>query len=278
MIDILIEHFLINEHTALVMLLSAVLLSAQVMASSSDKARFQMRASSVFLTYPQCDVPKETALDRIKVKFAEELKYAIVAHELHESGDHHLHCFVAFTKQKSISRQDYFDFIAGKHGNYKPVRGAVAKTVEYTIKHGDYVEFNCDAKSLAKGKQRVLQQMCDEVKKGVDFIQLWDSYGASAMIQRRNLEWVIDLERRRRNESRLLSWSPTARAISPEVQAQQVAQWINQSIKNPQFKFRSKNLYVSGPPMIGKNFDADRAIEIFKDIPDPKRRRVLRVS
>lgn len=226
------------------------------MASSSTATkRFQLRASAVFLTFPQCDVPKETALDRLKVKFDTDLKFAVVAHELHQSGDNHLHCTVAFTKQKSFSGQGCFDFVGGKHGDYKPVRGSLAKTVAYTIKSGDYVEYQCNAKELSKGKKKVLQAMCDEVKSGVDFVHLWDTYGAPAMIQRRNLEYVINLELKRKEEHRLLSWSPTARAINSELPAAQIADWLNRFIKRTDLECRKdgfRQLYISGPPAIGK--------------------------
>lgn len=49
------------------------------------------------LTYPQCGVAKETALDILKA--LDHVKCVVVSRETHEDGNHHLHAYVRFEKR-----------------------------------------------------------------------------------------------------------------------------------------------------------------------------------
>lgn len=65
-----------------------------------------------------------------------------VAHELHASGEPHLHAFIQFKKVERVRNCSFFDlFGAGKkvwHGNYEPTRNAKA-SFDYVRKDDDYV-------------------------------------------------------------------------------------------------------------------------------------------
>ena len=115
--------------------------------SKEKKKRFRMQCKNFFLTFPQCPTTKEVALERIKAKFP-NVK-ALVCHELHQTGDDHLHVLLLFEDKKQVTRNDFFDFIGGKHGKYEPARN-VKKSVEYITKKGECISEGIDVESVLK--------------------------------------------------------------------------------------------------------------------------------
>ena len=115
--------------------------------SKEKKKRFRMRCKNFFLTFPQCPTTKEVALERIKAKFP-NVK-ALVCHELHQTGDDHLHVLLMLDDYLSVSRNDFFDFIGGKHGKYESARN-VRKSVEYITKKGDYISEGINVDDVLK--------------------------------------------------------------------------------------------------------------------------------
>lgn len=93
---------------------------------------FRIDGKNFILTFPQCVVKKEVAIQRIENKFQQELKGYIVCEEAHADGTPHLHVFLSFHKRRNIRQPDYFDFIADKHGNYQVCRSAKNSIQDYT--------------------------------------------------------------------------------------------------------------------------------------------------
>lgn len=100
-----------------------------------------------FATFPQNETTKEVAMDRLKEHFKDNLEYAIVSQEKHKDGNHHLHITFKTLNRCTYKKSDCFDFIGDKHGDYKTAdKGAII----YTIKEGDYIEYNIDVKKYIK--------------------------------------------------------------------------------------------------------------------------------
>ena len=107
------------------------------------------------LTFPQTEVSKELAMERIKTHpWTTPLEWAVVAQEKHANGDPHLHAVVKFEERFQTRKQDCFDFICQKHGNYQVSRSAKG-SVQYVIKYGDYVSYLIDVPQfLSKEKEK----------------------------------------------------------------------------------------------------------------------------
>lgn len=98
---------------------------------------FRFQGKKVFLTYPQADL-EVTALYAHFLSLG-EVKYAIIARELHEDGNWHSHACIDFRKRVSTRSARYFDF-DGHHANIQTPRNWMA-SVNYCKKDGNFVEF-----------------------------------------------------------------------------------------------------------------------------------------
>lgn len=80
---------------------------------------FRLSAKYLLLTYPNCG-DKQACYNFLIDKF-DDAKYILVAQETHQSGEPHLHAFIALTKRCNFKRADCLDF-NGFHGNYQVAR------------------------------------------------------------------------------------------------------------------------------------------------------------
>lgn len=102
-----------------------------------------------FLTYPQCDTAPETLLTHLKT--IDDVECYVIARELHEDGNPHLHSYVKFRNGVSKSRFSCFD-MDGIHGNYQPTRSPKA-VVRYCTKDGVFISnFDIEMYIAKKGK------------------------------------------------------------------------------------------------------------------------------
>lgn len=107
---------------------------------------FRLQSKKLFLTYPQCPIDKEIALDLLKeilTNFGPS--YIVVSSELHQDGSPHLHAFVALNKKYDSRQPDCLDLInpaddARYHGNYQGARNA-GHSKQYVKKDGNFIEW-----------------------------------------------------------------------------------------------------------------------------------------
>lgn len=105
-------------------------------AAPAPARAFRLRAKKFFLTYPQCDSTPATVLAAIRAHepYADKIERILVASELHESGDPHIHVALWLTTRFSYSDQACFDWVTGQHGSYEVLKGAVNKVAKYLTK------------------------------------------------------------------------------------------------------------------------------------------------
>lgn len=89
-------------------------------AHCSPTKSFRLQASNLFLTFPQCQELPATVLERIKNGLVPE--WAVVCQEQHEDGSLHLHCCIHLKARFRTRHADCFDYLAGKHGDYRAAR------------------------------------------------------------------------------------------------------------------------------------------------------------
>lgn len=116
----------------------------------------RVRAKGWFLTYPQCPIEKEDALEQLKqLSPANQIVEYVVAREKHQDEEFHLHAFLKYAKRVewTPTRWD----IGNYHGNYQVAKSWKAVS-SYCKKDGDYISSIADSvlidnKHALKNKQ-----------------------------------------------------------------------------------------------------------------------------
>jgi len=113
---------------------------------------YQINSHQLFLTYPHCTLTKDEALTLLNLKFT--IEDYVVAHELHESGDSHIHCYLKLDKSSVCRfRDSHFADIGGYHGNYQGCRSP-KNVIKYCTKAEDYISNLNINDIIAKKSQR----------------------------------------------------------------------------------------------------------------------------
>lgn len=132
---------------------------------------FRLNSQQLFLTYPQCELDKQKALniltDKLKEKKVEVENY-IVAREKHKDGNLHLHVYLKLNKKVNIRHADFFDLPKENedsvyHGNYQGCRSKGA-VINYVKKDNDFIS-NLEEKELGI-VQNAYQKAVETVKNG----------------------------------------------------------------------------------------------------------------
>jgi len=122
---------------------------------------YQINSSQLFLTYPQCNVPKEEALEALHSMFSIE-RY-IVACEKHKNGDLHLHVYLQLKEAFRTHNPNFAD-LGTFHGNYQGCRSP-KNVIKYCTKAEDYLA-NFDVEEYIKSKSSKKKYIGSELISG----------------------------------------------------------------------------------------------------------------
>lgn len=79
---------------------------------------FRFNAATIFLTYPQCNLTRETLLQELQAIF--EIKDYVIAQEMHQDGSPHLHAFLKFERKINKRTADFADLRGGPPDGFHP--------------------------------------------------------------------------------------------------------------------------------------------------------------
>lgn len=211
--------------------------------------QFRQQAMNFILTYPQCDVKKEVAAERIEQKFGERLKGYVVCEEAHKDGTPHLHVFLTFHEKLRHSNKNYFDFITGKHGSYEVVRN-VRKSIEYVTKSGNYLAKGVDVDSIIKRKAPLSTSVAQSILEGKSISEINKENPGYYMINKRKIDEYESWVKCENSKKSKIDW------ISPSLDGLtdanlQIATWISKNIRQTRI-FKAPQLYIHGPRNLGK--------------------------
>lgn len=238
-------------------------------ASSSEsvpRKRFRMRGSKFWLTFAQCETPKELVVAKLTELFPQELEGYVVAEEEHENGAPHLHVYLAFKTARLITDQHYFDTIVTpmKHGNYQVARSPQA-VIQYCAKEGVYVAQNVDIRTKSrKRKERTLSQAYfqDVVVENLSKEEADFRYGPYRLLHGRSLDAEVAYQlrlRAKRFRATCVQRRVKAEAGDALSTNEDIATWLNDNIRTELPRdLRQAQLWIVTPPGAGKT--------TFKDI------------
>lgn len=218
--------------------------------SEKKRGSFRLRGTQFILTFPQCDVKKEVAAERITKAFEKEgLTGYVVCEEDHKDGTPHLHVYLKFDYRKSFSKVDCFDFIGQKHGNYQVVRSTL-KSIEYVTKGGNYVAKGVDVEAIRKKKAPKNQEIAKMLLDGKSMAEINEDHCGYVMINKRKIEEYETWVKCEKIKKSKIDWIPPSLDGLTDANLQ-IAKWICSNIRQNR-AFKAPQLYIHGPRNLGK--------------------------
>lgn len=226
---------------------------------------FKFCAKHLYATFPKCDVSKEDALARIVSTYNPE--WAVVCHELHKDGDSHLHCAVRFVGQHQSRDAHFFDHVGDKHGNYQSPR-SLKSVLKYIYKDGDLVTHGDvpTPNELTEGSSRVSPSKVvaklllggatlKEIRDGDDTCGFYLTHQKHCS--------TLYSEVRAEALKKTLKPFPgiSVDRSAPECEVR-LNEWLDDNLQSDR-KFKQKQLFLYGPPNIGKSSLAIQLSEYF---------------
>lgn len=193
------------------------------------------------------------ALERVRTKFEGLLEWIVIGEELHKDGTPHLHLALCFKEQKDVYRPDYFDFIGEKHGNYQVMKSQ-KKCVEYVTKGGIYVSHGIDVQCVLQKKASKSAIVAKSLQDGKTIEDVHNEDPGFFLMNKRKIEEYSEWVKRHKNCNKL-EWKEFSQSDIDDCDSASdalIAVWLNNNIKKPR-EFKSKQLYVFGPPNTGKS-------------------------
>lgn len=239
-------------------------------SSSKDlpSKRFRMRGSKFFLTYPQCGNSKEEVAQRLAELFGSALAGYVVAEERHESGDAHLHVYIALEESREIKDAAYFDSIVHppKHGNYQVARSPQS-VIEYCAKEGCYVAQNVDIRTKSrKRKERTVSEAYfrDVIVENMSKDEADFRYGQYRLLHGRALDAEVEHQLRLRAKRFRATQSQQKVAViagNGLSANEDIAEWLNANIR-PELPrdLRQAQLWIVTKPGAGKTTFKDTVL------------------
>lgn len=216
--------------------------------------RFRLQGKKFFVTFPQCDTPKEQALANIVEHYGDVLKWAVVGAEKHEDGNPHLHACFELGRKYTYCIATCFDFVAGAHGNYQTCRN-VRNCLKYCSKDGDFVSKGIDVGEILSKKDGKHTVIAGMVRGGATLTEV-DNFDPGFVLQnKRKLEEYIawhSVKRQRRDKRDWpTAWNASVYDVADTHAMGVLLDWIRSNVKVDRHH-RQKQLFICGPTGIGK--------------------------
>lgn len=195
---------------------------------------FRCHARNIFLTYPQCNIEKESALATLS-SLEPTAKYLLVAEEFHEDGTPHLHAILSFQQPRDIRNERHFD-ISGHHPNIQSAR-SLKKSIAYVKKDGKFVETG----------ESPLGNSYETLTKVTNAEEFWEQIKEidpkSYILHHEKLEYFVSKKFKRTVEEYV---SPYPCFNPPN----ECSNWVEQHLRGG--RERPKSLILCGPTRLGK--------------------------
>nr|QBY34649.1 replication associated protein [Chilli leaf curl virus]WIF29814.1 replication associated protein [Chilli leaf curl virus] len=123
--------------------------------------QFKFKARYIFLTYPNCPIPKEPILELLKnVSFPSDKLFIRLSQENHQDGTLHIHGLIQFKGKSQFRNPRHFDVTHPNtstqfHPNFQGAKSS-SDVKSYIEKDGDYIDggqFQIDGRFARGGQQ-----------------------------------------------------------------------------------------------------------------------------
>lgn len=205
-------------------------------------ANFRLQAKQFFLTFPQNDTAKETALARIHASFPATL-WIMIAQEKHQDGENHLHIGICFKERLRTRKSDYFDCIGEKHGNYQAMKSAKG-TLAYLRKSDPspliYGDLPVDKEKHSKG-----DTVASMVLQGLSQVEICDAQPGYFLINKRKIEELAEWTKVKKMKESITPYPGRLAFLGQCIQTRAIVEWFNANM-NVVRPMKMEQLYIWG--------------------------------
>lgn len=214
---------------------------------------YRFSARHFFGTFPQCDVKKEVALDRLVSTLP--IEWALIAHELHADGTPHLHVVCRFSKVFTTTDSAAFDFIGGKHGNYQSAR-SIKRVLQYVRKDGDTcshgeVPTSEDA-SVGSGRVAPSTRVAEMLLSGKSLMEVRAEEPGFYLTHKKHCRSLYAEVAAESSRQELMEWPGISLRLGAPSCEIKLNQWLAKNVLCDDRPFKQEQLYLHGPPNVGK--------------------------
>jgi len=206
-----------------------------------------------FLTLPQSIVDRKQAYLNLQNRYP-EMEWCVIASETHLDGSPHLHIALEFKDKLNTRDMSYFDEVGDKHPNIQPMKNK-RKCIAYVTKGGAYDAYGIDVKAILEKKCGKFTIVAKQLISGTTLDQLNETEPGFMLQHRKKCEDYLMWIQRRNEREKKKEWKKFLTADIQDLNTaaeMQIACWLNLNIKEPR-EFRQDQLYIHGPPGIGKS-------------------------
>ncbi len=210
--------------------------------------KFRYQAKTFYFTYPKCDALPEDCMDKLKEL---GIEWAIIAQEKHADETLHLHMCGKWTKKIHTRDATFFDKIAGKHGNYQPMKKQ-SECISYCIKDDNYICYGIDpVEAVKKGKKtKVGDEVVKLILEGASNREIMNYNPGYYLVQRTKIHALR--EELQLDEPDVPTSFDCPEADESTLGWNDVSNWLFDNILKAR-AFKQKQLWLYGPPNSGKS-------------------------
>ena len=226
------------------------------------------QVTRLYLTYPQCQTPKERVMSNLKNlsdSLKKVVKYYVIAEETHESGDPHLHVVLGFEDRMRLSSKTLHNALdklvqsdhhpEGKHGNYQIIR-SLPRVLRYVTKDKKYLIHGIQAPNPNQDektrKRKEMEEVVQTLWEGTTPSQVMEQYTTFYFAQRKKItEFAQDVQLRNLSIKKLepiVNIQITSHSLSTSSLTSWLKANIMEETRNKR-EPRQKQLWLHGPPL-----------------------------
>lgn len=210
---------------------------------------FRLNCKKLWITYPQCSVPKDVLMTNVKEYFGESVDWVVIAMEKHQDGTPHLHAGIALKEKVDLRGASTLDVLAGQHGNYQAMKHP-KNCVKYITKDGDWISFGLDVNLFITNG--VFGQIEKLLMDGISLQELMNQYPGFVIQHWNKILQFRNVMLRDQIRNKPTTWKGCY-AVNPlSHNHQNVVDWLNRNIQKERAHKQSQ-LWLYSPPNMGKS-------------------------
>lgn len=212
------------------------------------KTSFQIQGKRFLLTYPRCATTKQQALDAILQSTLPTPEYVLVVQESHADGSPHLHLLLCFHERVRPRDPRFFDFITGKHGDYKTTtdirtsRTYLLKEDKTPLEYGTFPEASSSASRVSKSTE-----VANLVLGGSTLREIATLHPSYFMLNKRKIEEYRSFVSSSVLQPSLLPLASPITYSGSDQETSFIVDWLNLNLFTTR-GFKSPQLFLTSPP------------------------------